>query len=179
MNPVDLVTPEMVEYCEQFKIIVVCGFAKTGKYPIAKKLAESLNRHLIVSDDFGIQDFETFKNISTLAYTKQTPVVIEGVLSFRLLRKGIQENTFHADFIKWMDNNIKDLPNGTKLIISGGRSKASFPGALREEVSKRLNGIHATRIVIDEAKFAEDCLIQESCSSFKTGRCSKQCKLYK
>lgn len=114
MNPVDLVTPEMVEYCKPFKIIVVCGFAKTGKYPIAKKLAESLGRHLIISDDFGIEDFETFKNISTLAYNRQTPVVIEGVLSFRLLRKGLQENTFHADLIlktECDENTIKYFYN--------------------------------------------------------------------
>jgi len=27
--------------------------------------------------------------------------------------------------------------------------------------------------------YADDCLIQDSCKSFKTERCSKECKLYK
>lgn len=99
MNPADLVTPELIEYCKQFKIIVVAGFTKTGKYPIAKKLADSLNRHMIVSDDFGLQNFEDFKRTAQIAYIKQTPVIIEGVMNFRLLRKGLEENTFFTDLI--------------------------------------------------------------------------------
>ena len=99
MNPVDLVTPELIEHCKQFKIIVVAGFTKTGKYPIAKKIADSLNRHLIVSDDFGLQNFEDFKRTAQIAYVKQTPIVIEGVMSFRLLRKGLEENNFYTDLI--------------------------------------------------------------------------------
>jgi len=85
----------------------------------------------------------------------------------------MMKNTFHADFIEWMSNELKEVPKGLPILMITGRKKAYNPA-----VFKGINGIHATRIVIDEAKFAEDCLIQESCSSFRTGRCSKQCKLY-
>ena len=98
-NPADLVTPELIDYCKQFTIITVAGFTKTGKYTIAKKLADALGRHLIVSDDFGLQNFEDFRRVSQLAYVKRTPVVIEGVMTFRLLRKGLEENNFHTDLI--------------------------------------------------------------------------------
>lgn len=99
MNPVELVTPELVEHCKNFTVIVVCGFTKTGKVAIAKKLSTDLNRHLLISDDYGIDEFELFKDSCIGIYKQKMPVIIEGVLSFRLLRKGVQEGTFLPDLI--------------------------------------------------------------------------------
>ena len=78
MDPTSLVTPNLVKYCEQFNTIVVCGYTKTGKYPIAKKLANELNRKLIVSDDYGIENYEEFVYNVIHNYNQQIPLIIEG-----------------------------------------------------------------------------------------------------
>jgi uridine kinase len=57
MNPGDLVTNHLIEHCKTLNTIVICGYTKTGKVTIAKKLANALNRPLFVSDDFiNIED---------------------------------------------------------------------------------------------------------------------------
>ncbi len=106
MNPLDLVTYELIEHCKQFKTIVIVGFPKTGKSTISKKLNDSLGRHIIASDDFGLQHFEDFKKSCLTAYNKQIPIIIEGVMGFRLLRRGLEENNFYPDLlIKTNSNN--------------------------------------------------------------------------
>ena len=52
MNPADLVTKDLIKYCNNFPIIVVCGYTKTGKVTIARKLSQSLNRPLLESDNY-------------------------------------------------------------------------------------------------------------------------------
>lgn len=52
MNPTDLVTPSLINKCRSFSTIVIIGYTKTGKYPIAKKLASNLNYPLFVSDNY-------------------------------------------------------------------------------------------------------------------------------
>ena len=104
MNPVDLATPELVEYVGSKPTVVILGYTKTGKYPIAKKLAEELNRPLFVSDDYGYQDstdkgLYRFMDAIMPLYNEETPMIIEGVLCFRLLRKGLQLQNFFADLI--------------------------------------------------------------------------------
>ena len=84
--------------------VIILGYTKTGKYPIAKKLAEELNRPLFVSDDYGYQDsadkgLYKFMDAIMPLYLEETPMIIEGVLCFRLLRKGLQLQNFFADLI--------------------------------------------------------------------------------
>ena len=57
MNPADLVTPQLINYCSPLQTIVVCGYTKTGKITIAKKLAEQLNRVLFISDDYSFEKY--------------------------------------------------------------------------------------------------------------------------
>jgi hypothetical protein len=40
MNPVDLVDKELLNYVNTKPIVVIVGYTKTGKYPIAKKIAD-------------------------------------------------------------------------------------------------------------------------------------------
>lgn len=95
----NLVTPQLVKYCESMQTIVICGFTKTGKVLIAKKLAEQLNRPLIISDDYKFEEYEYFRNTVLNLYNKKIPFIAEGVLCFRLLRKGVQENNFYPNLI--------------------------------------------------------------------------------
>ena len=103
MNPADLVTPQLINFCKPMTTIVVCGFTKTGKITIAKKIAGELNRKLFISDDFQYIEhekalYEFIKNISPY-HQKRIPIIVEGILCFRLLRKGIQEKIFFPDLI--------------------------------------------------------------------------------
>jgi hypothetical protein len=102
-NPVDLVTPQLVKYCSTKPIIVVCGYTKTGKVTIAKKLAMELSRKVIISDDyqvFGNEDsLQYFMEDVLKCFRNNIPVIIEGILCFRLLRKGLQLNNFTPDLI--------------------------------------------------------------------------------
>lgn len=103
MNPADLVTNQLVNYCSSMTTIVVCGFTKTGKVTIAKKLAEKLNRPLFISDDYQNlnpkNSLDIFiEDISKYHFNK-IPIIVEGVLCFRLLRRGIKESCFFPDLI--------------------------------------------------------------------------------
>lgn len=63
----------------------------------------------------------------------------------------IIKNTFHADFIKWMDGKVKNLPNNTPILLQGGRSKSYHSMALKREVGIRVdNGFHLDKIIIDD-----------------------------
>jgi hypothetical protein len=104
MNPADLVTKDLIKYCNNFPIIVVCGYTKTGKVTIARKLSQSLNRPLLESDNYI--DYHDRSNSlylfmdAILPYVKtHTPVIVEGISCFRLLRKGLQLGNFHPDLI--------------------------------------------------------------------------------
>jgi hypothetical protein len=104
MDPSNLVTPQLLNFCTPLKSIVICGFTKTGKVTIAKKIATSLNRPLFITDDYtkkyGYNNAleELMKDIIPL-YNNQIPFIVEGILCFRLLRKSIKLNNFYPDFI--------------------------------------------------------------------------------
>ena len=103
MNPADLVTSQLVKYCSSMNTIVICGYTKTGKVTIAKKLAEQLNRPLFISDDYQHLDpknsLDIFMGDILKYYSQQIPIVVEGILCFRLLRRGIKESCFFPDLI--------------------------------------------------------------------------------
>jgi adenylate kinase family enzyme len=115
MNPSDLVTPNLITHCSQFKTIVILGYTKTGKVTIAKKLAQELNYPLFESDHYiNIKDREQslYNLIDHVLpyYQSNQPIIIEGILCFRLLRKGLQLNNFSPDLIiktKCNDETIK------------------------------------------------------------------------
>lgn len=103
MNPADLVTDSLINACKHKKNIVILGFTKTGKITIAKKIAEHLNIPVLISDyyyelnkdnalEYMINDIKYFK-------ASNIPYIAEGVLCFRLLRKGVQLDDFYPDLI--------------------------------------------------------------------------------
>jgi hypothetical protein len=104
MDPSSLVTPQLINFCTPLNSIIICGFTKTGKITIAKKLANSLNRHLLISDEYInnygydnsleklIEDIKYFKN-------HNIPFIVEGILCFRLLRKSAKLKSFYPDLI--------------------------------------------------------------------------------
>jgi hypothetical protein len=104
MNPVDLVTQHLIDHCKSLNTIVICGYTKTGKVTIAKELAKALNRPLFISDDYiNIENREQslYNLIDHILpyYQSNQPIIVEGILCFRLLRKGIQMHNFYPDLI--------------------------------------------------------------------------------
>ena len=115
MNPADLVNHHLIDHCRNLNTIVICGYTKTGKVTIAKELAKALNRPLFISDDYvNIENREQslYNLIDHILpyYQSNQPIIVEGILCFRLLRKGIQMNNFYPDLIiktKCNDETIK------------------------------------------------------------------------
>lgn len=102
-NPLDLVTPKLIELCQNKQTIVICGYTKTGKVTIAKELAKQLKRRLLISDDYqmyGIEDsLQIMMNDILMCLKNKEQIIVEGILCFRLLRKGIQTLNFLPDMI--------------------------------------------------------------------------------
>jgi hypothetical protein len=115
MNPAHLVTPQILNICSNNPVIVICGYTKTGKVTIAKKISSALNRPLFISDDYITEENKSdslYRLIDGILpyYNKKIPIIVEGILCFRLLRKGIQLNNFYPDLIiktKCNDSTIK------------------------------------------------------------------------
>ena len=99
MDLKNLITDKLINYCSQMRTIVVCGFAKTGKIIIAKEISKKLNRHLIISDDYKIENREDFKRDVLNFYNRQIPIIVEGILCFNLLRNGVKDNNFYPDLV--------------------------------------------------------------------------------
>jgi len=112
MSPTDLVTSELIQYCYQFNTIVILGYTKTGKLPIARKIAQELDRPLFISDEYlELKDpLDAFINDVTWHQRRGNQIIVEGTLCFRLLRKGLELSNFNTDLIiktKCNDETIK------------------------------------------------------------------------
>jgi hypothetical protein len=101
MKPADLVTPELIKHCSNFNTIVILGFTKTGKLPIARKIAQELDVPLFISDEYleSKDPLEAFMNDVTYHQRSGNQIVVEGTLCFRLLRKGLELSNFNTDLI--------------------------------------------------------------------------------
>jgi hypothetical protein len=101
MKPADLVTPQLTQHCSKFNTITILGYTKTGKLPIAKKIAQELDRPLFVSDEYlELKDpLESFMNDVTWHQKRGNQIIVEGTLCFRLLRKGLELSNFNTDLI--------------------------------------------------------------------------------
>jgi hypothetical protein len=116
MKPSDLVTPELIQYCIQFNTIVILGYTKTGKLPIARKIAQELDRPLFISDEYLKlkEPLDAFMSDITWHQRRGNQIIIEGTLCFRLLRKGLELSNFNTDLIiktKCNDETIKHFYN--------------------------------------------------------------------
>ncbi len=104
MNPKDLVTPELVNRCSNLGAIIVLGYTKTGKLPIAKKLSQELNYPLIISDDY-LQYEDPLGTLTNIMYNNGREVIVEGTLCYRLLRKEFTNNFIPGVIIKTACND--------------------------------------------------------------------------
>ena len=106
----NLITKELIELCKGKKYIVIYGHTKSGKVAVGKLLSEALNIRLIISDDYKYLGWEkNMYHIREIIKSTDEPLIIEGVQSGRLLRKGIQLNDFFADLVIHLEINKQSL----------------------------------------------------------------------
>ena len=104
MNPETLVTQKIIDYCNPLPLIFVIGSTKTGKVTIARKLAKELNRDLLISDDYTERyghdgALDALERDMNDYYYSTMPVIVEGILGFRLLRRMAKNGYHHPDLI--------------------------------------------------------------------------------
>lgn len=96
------VPEEIIQACQQASTIVIVGPPKSGKSIIANQVYMQTDSYRLQTDQCITQGFagdleQFFTDIETLLEEKS--LVISGVQTPRLLRKGLKENKFHADLI--------------------------------------------------------------------------------
>ena len=92
MNPTDLITDKIIEYCRGQQIIMILGPTKSGKVSIARKLSMDTGHELFIADEFiqrygmdnALEQFEM--EIDNCYYTGKN-CIFEGILCYRLLRR--------------------------------------------------------------------------------------------
>jgi len=106
----NLVTDELIELCKGKKYIVIYGHTKSGKVLFGKLLSEALGVRLIISDDYKYLGWEqNMYHIREIIKSTDEPLIIEGVQSGRLLRKGVEFNDFFADIVIHLEINKESL----------------------------------------------------------------------
>lgn len=93
------------------KTVVVGGYPGSGKTYIATKLCEQHpGSRIIHTDDFKDYGFkESLYELMNQIPHKSGTLFIEGVLFARLLRKGIELNSFHPDIVIIVERNEEDI----------------------------------------------------------------------
>ena len=104
----NLITNELLELCNLKKYIVIYGHTKSGKVLFGKLLSEALGVRLIISDDYKYLGWkQNMYHIREIIKSTDEPLIIEGVQSGRLLRKGVEFNDFFADLVIHLEiNNV-------------------------------------------------------------------------
>lgn len=106
----NLVTNELIELCKNKKYIVIYGHTKSGKVLFGKLLSEALGIKLIISDDYKYLGWkQNMYHIRKLIKSTDESLIIEGVQSGRLLRKGVEFNDFFADLVIHLEINKQSL----------------------------------------------------------------------
>lgn len=131
MNPKDLITPKIIDYCKSLPLIFILGPTKSGKVTISKELSKQLdNRELLIADEY-IENYGYEYALDRLEsdmkdhYYNCVPVILEGILCFRLLRKMVKEG-YH-------------LPNITIKVECNQETISFFYE--KEEPGKNLNSV--------------------------------------
>ena len=106
----NLVTQELIELCKNKKYIVIYGHTKSGKVLFGKLLSEALGVRLIISDDYKYLGWkQNMYHIREIIKSTDEPLIIEGVQSGRLLRKGVEFNDFFSDIVIHLTINKQSL----------------------------------------------------------------------
>lgn len=115
MNPKDLVTEKIVDYCKPLSLIFILGPTKSGKVTISKELSKQLDdRELLIADEY-IENYgydfalDRFENDVKDHYYNCIPIIVEGILGYRLLRKIVKEGYHLPDMVIKVECNKETI----------------------------------------------------------------------
>lgn len=113
--------------------VVIIGPPASGKTYVANKLAHDNPSHkLIHTDDYIAFGFEPslYYLLDYVVEAKKTqPLIIEGILGYRLLRKGVQQGNFFPDIVIELEITDEQLTRTYKK-ERGGTSKLDYIRAM-------------------------------------------------
>lgn len=101
MNLTQYITPQLIDECQKHSSIVVLGIPNSGKTTLATELARQLNYPLIISDNYFIKGNQekSLENLMNVIQQYRGKFIVEGVMCYRLLRKGAQTHLFLPDIL--------------------------------------------------------------------------------
>jgi hypothetical protein len=117
--------------------VVIIGWPASGKSYLAKQLSRDNPQHTLIHTDsyskYGYKE-GLYKLMMDIGVTKR-PVIIEGVLGYRLLRKGVELDCFYPQMV------IELSITTTRMLkmYSSMRQNKHFPSAY--SFAKSLNTI--------------------------------------
>lgn len=91
--------------------IVVVGLPGSGKSHLTEKLKSEFPEYSVYStDDYMQHGYEQslYKLIDDIQANPNPKKIVEGVQAYRLLRKGLQLNSFHADLVITVEADFND-----------------------------------------------------------------------
>lgn len=94
------------------KNVLIIGPPASGKTTLAKKLATP-DHLLIHTDDYmGLGYYDAMYSILDDIIESEKPTIVEGVQGYRLLRKGVEKNTYYPDIVielKISDEKMEEI----------------------------------------------------------------------
>lgn len=101
MSLTQYITPQLIDECQKHSSIVILGIPNSGKTTFATLLSQQLYRPLIISDDYFVKGDQekSLDNLLNIVNSYRGQYIVEGVLCYRLLRKGAQTNLFLPDML--------------------------------------------------------------------------------
>lgn len=130
-----LITQELINDCLDKHRIIIYGHAKSGKILVARLLAETLKRKLIITDDYMEYGFkQSMYVIKELIEETKEPLIIEGVQTPRILRKGIEQNDFYCDLIIHLECNKESIEQAY----------------INDNEERKLNKVHSFNQMLDK-----------------------------
>ena len=105
MTPSQYITPQIIDLCKQHRSIVIIGGPCSGKTSIAKYISEQISYQYVSTDDYQNDVDLLLYNVSKY----NNPLIIEGMLAYRLLRKGAQTQSFNPELIIKLECNFETI----------------------------------------------------------------------
>lgn len=124
---------ELIKLVGKSKIIVIVGPPCAGKTTLANALKENFNDCMFMhSDDYIKYGFKesVYKMLEDINNSVFNKIVIEGIQTARLLRKGVEQESFYCDLIIKFE---LDLPVLEKRYFE--REKKPYPMATLKAVN--------------------------------------------
>jgi deoxyadenosine/deoxycytidine kinase len=111
MNLSHYITPQLIDECHKHSSIVILGIPNSGKTTLATELAKQLNYPLIISDDYFIKGNQekSLENLMNIIQQYRGKFIVEGVMCYRLLRKGAQTNLFLPDMLINLNCSVEHM----------------------------------------------------------------------